>query len=443
LSGEFRRALSAEGAFFFEKCKVRTEFQPLEVVMDKLKMTIDEQVAFLMQGTEYGDDEIKQAMAGELRQRLLEAKQENRPLKVYCGFDPRTSDLHLGHTVPMRKLRQFQELEHDVVFLVGNYTSLIGDPSDKDKLRPQLSNEDVARNARTYAEQAYKVLDPAKTKIRYNAEWLSELSFAEIIKLASNFTLQQFLNRENFRNRFENGDAVYLHETFYALMQGYDAYALHTDVQVGGTDQLFNIITAARKLMAFLGEKPNIAIILDILPGTDGEVKMSKSLGNHIPLLASPEDMYGKVMSVPDKAMPKFLRLVTRWTPPQIEAIEMEIAKGSLHPRDAKMKLAREIVSIYHNEEAAQQAEAHFKRVFQEGSAPQEIELFEIKDGQRLLDVLVASGLVTSNSEGRRVIDQRGIRLDGETLTDPNQVFPHSGVLQAGKRRFIRIVKRV
>lgn len=255
------------------------------------QMTIDQQVEYLMQGTNYGDEQLKQAMANELRQRLIEAEKEGRPLRVYCGFDPRTSDLHLGHTVPMRKLRQFQELGHEVVFLIGNYTSLIGDPSDKDKLRPQLTPEEVEHNARTYAEQAYKILDPEKTLIRYNAEWLSKLTFAELIRLASNFTVQQFLTRENFRKRWEAGDPIYLHETFYAIMQGYDAYALRADVQVGGTDQLFNIVTAARKVMTFLGEKPNIAIILDILPGTDGEVKMSKSLGNHIPLLSTPEEM--------------------------------------------------------------------------------------------------------------------------------------------------------
>jgi len=408
--------------------------------MNHKQMSIEEQVAYLMQGTEYGDEALKDAMASELHQRLEEAEKNKRSLIIYCGFDPRTSDLHLGHTVPMRKLRQFQELGHEVVFLVGNYTSLIGDPSDKDKLRPQLTSQDVARNAQTYAEQAYKVLDPTKTKIRYNAEWLSELSFAELIKLASNFTLQQFLNRENFRNRFEKGDAIYLHETFYAIMQGYDAYALHTDVQVGGTDQLFNIITAARKLMTFLGEKPNIGIILDILPGTDGEVKMSKSLGNHIPLLATPEDMYGKVMSVPDKAMPKFFRLVTRWTPPEIEAIEKDMRDGKLHPRDAKMKLAHEIVAIYHSEPAAQEAEENFKRIFQQGNTPQEMEAYSLQDGQTVLEVLVACGLVSSNSEGRRLLDQNGIRLDGETLTDPTQPFPHPGILQAGKRRFIKVI---
>ena len=404
-------------------------------------MTIEEQVAYLMQGTEYGDEELKQAMANELRQRLLEAEKEGRPLRVYCGFDPRTSDLHLGHTVPMRKLRQFQELGHTVVFLVGNYTSLIGDPSDKDKLRPQLTQEQVAANAHTYAEQAYKVLDRSKVQIRYNAEWLSELSFAEVIKLASNFTLQQFINRENFRLRWENGDAIYLHETFYALMQGYDAYALHTDVQVGGTDQLFNIVTAARKLMVALGEKPNIAIILGILPGTDGEVKMSKSLGNHIPLLSTPEDMYGKVMSEPDKAMGQFFRLVTRWTPADIAQLEAGLADGSLHPRDVKMKLAREIVSIYHSESEAARAEGEFVRVFQHGDLPQEMPEYTLPGEISVLDVLVNSQLVASKNEGRRLIAQNGVRLDGVTLTDASQLFPHPGVLQVGKRHFLRVIR--
>ena len=403
-------------------------------------MNIDEQVAYLMQGTEYGDEELKAAMAQELRQRLLEAEEARRPLRVYCGFDPRTSDLHLGHTVPMYKLRQFQELGHEVVFLVGNYTSLIGDPSDKDKLRPQLIPEEVEHNARTYAEQAYKVLDREKTSVRFNAEWLSELSFAEVINLASNFTLQQFLNRENFRLRWEKGDAIYLHETFYALMQGYDAYSLRTDVQVGGTDQLFNIVTAARKVMAFLGEKPNIAIILGILPGTDGEIKMSKSLGNHIALLLPPEDMYGKVMSLPDKAMGQFFRLVTRWTPAQIAELEAGMAEGRLHPRDVKMKLAHEIVSIYHTESAAGQAEQAFIRVFQQGDVPIEMTEYTIQPGQTVLDVLLDGKLVSSKSEGRRLLAQNGVRLDGETLTDPNQTFPHAGILQVGKRRYLRMV---
>lgn len=403
-------------------------------------MNVDQQVEYLMQGTQYGDETLRQNMATELRQRLIEAEQEGRHLRVYLGVDPRTSDLHLGHTVPMRKLRQFQELGHEVIFLIGNFTSLIGDPSDQDKLRPQLTQEQVEHNARTYAEQAYKVLDPQKTTIQYNATWLSELSFAELIRLASNFTIQQFLTRENFRKRFESGDPVYLHETFYALMQGYDAYALRADVQVGGTDQMFNIMTAARKIMAALGARPNIAIINDILPGTDGEIKMSKSLGNHIPLLAPPEDMYGKVMSVPDKAMPLYFRLVTRWTPPEIADLERKLADGSLHPRDAKMKLAREIVAIYHGEAAAARAEQEFVRVFQQGDVPENMPEFLLRGELSVLEVLVSGGLVGSNSEARRMLKQQAVRLDGEVLADPLQPFPGPGVLQVGKRKFLRVV---
>ncbi len=406
-----------------------------------MEMTTEEQVQLLMQGTEYGDDELKQAMTEELRHRLIEARNEGRPLRVYCGFDPRTSDLHLGHTVPMRKLRQFQQLGHEVTFLVGNYTSLIGDPSDQDKLRPQLTPEQVEHNARTYAEQAYKILDRDKTLIRYNATWLSELTFADLIKLASNFTIQQFLTRENFRLRWEKGDPVYLHETFYSLMQGYDAYAMRSDVQVGGTDQLFNIVTAARKVMTYLGEKPNIAIIMGILPGTDGDVKMSKSLGNHIPLLSTPEDMYGKVMSLPDKAMGHYFRLVTRWTPQEITKLEQSVAKGRLHPRDVKMKLAYEIVSIYHNPEAARLAQDTFVRVFQRGDLPVDMPELTLYDGQTVLDVLVAGKLVNSKSEARRLLEQHGVRLDGEVLTDPNQLFPKPGVLQVGKRKYLRVIR--
>ncbi len=402
-------------------------------------MSIDEQVQYLMRGTEYGDNDLKQAMTAELRQRLVEAEKEGRPLRVYCGYDPRTADLHLGHTITMRKLRQFQELGHEVTFLVGTYTSLIGDPSDKDVLRPQLSTEQVEHNARTYAEQAFKVLDREKTFVRYNAEWLSKLNFADLIHLASNFTVQQFLTRENFKLRWENGDPIYLHETFYAIMQGYDAFAMRSDVQVGGTDQLFNIVTAARKIMTFMGEKPNIAIIMGILPGTDGVVRMSKSLGNHIPLLSTPEDMYGKVMSLPDIAMGQFFRLVTRWSLAEIDELEKDMAQGRLHPRDAKMKLAHEIVSIYHSQAGAEHAEKNFVRIFQQGSLPDEMPEYQLKPGETVLDVLLAGKLVESKSEGRRMLDQNGVRLDGEALKDPNLTFPHPGVLQVGKRRFIRV----
>lgn len=409
--------------------------------MDKSNMTIDEQVAYLIQGTEYGDDDLQQAMAAELKQRLIEAKQEGRPLRVYCGYDPTKPDLHLGHTITMRKLAQFQELGHEVTFLIGNYTSLIGDPSDKNKLRPLLSPEEVAINSQTYADQVFRVLDREKTIIRYNSEWLSKLTFEDLIRFCSNFTVQQFITRENFRLRWDKNEPIYVHEFLYSIMQGYDAYAMRTDVQVGGTDQLFNIVTAARKIMTYLGEKPNIAIIMGILPGTDGEVRMSKSMGNYIPIDTTAEDMYGKLMSVPDKAMPQYFRLVTRWTASEVTELEREIASGKIHPRDAKMKLACEVTEIFHGVEAAKRAEENFISVFQKGSLPEEMPTFTLQVGKTVLDVLIESNLASSRSEGRRLLQQNGVRLDGETLKDANQVFPHSGVLQAGKRHFLRVIK--
>jgi tyrosyl-tRNA synthetase len=402
---------------------------------------IEEQLATLMQGTEYGDKKLKKAMEDELRQRLIEVEKEGRPLRVYAGFDPRTTDLHIGHTIPMRKLSQFQDFGHEVTFLIGTYTSLIGDPSDQDKLRPQLTQEQVAENARTYAKQAFRVLDKKKTDVRYNAEWLGELSFEKLIKLASNFTIQQFMTRENFRKRWDAGDPVYLHETFYSIMQAYDAHMLKADVQVGGTDQLFNIVTAGRKLMGALGDKPNIGVIMGLLPGTDGEVKMSKSLGNHIPLNTYPTDMFGKVMSVPDKAMGDYMRMVTRWSATEIAEKEKAVADGSLHPRDAKMAIAHEITAIYYSEDDARAAQAHFIGVFQKGKIPEDMPVYTLGKDESVLDVLVAAGMAKSKGEGRRLIEQKGVRLNGETLSDASQSFPGEGVLQVGKRRFVRVEK--
>lgn len=403
-------------------------------------LSLDEQVALLMQGTEYGDDTLARNMAAELRERL----KEGRPLRVYCGYDPRTSDLHVGHTITMRKLCQFQELGHDVTLLIGNYTSLLGDPSDKDKTRPVLTPEEVAHNGRTYAEQAFKILDPHKTRVRYNAEWLSELSFLDVIKLAQNFTVQQFMTRENFAKRLDKGEPIFLHETFYALMQGYDAVAQETDVQVGGTDQLFNIITAGRKLQEAAGQKPQIGIITAILPGTDGVIKMSKSLGNHIPILAAPEDMYGKTMSIPDSAMPIYFKLATRYRPDQIAAIERGLADGSLHPRDVKMELAREIVGIFHDDAAARRAEEHFKTVFQQREAPVEMDTFAISGSRSIADVIVAARLAASKGEAKRLIAGGGVTLDGRRIADPFEAVPalsaEGAVLQVGKRRFVRLV---
>jgi tyrosyl-tRNA synthetase len=402
-------------------------------------MNIDEQVELLMQGTEYGDEELKKAMTKELRERLVEAQKEGRPLRVYCGFDPTHVDLHLGHTIPMRKMRQFQDLGHEVTFLIGSYTALVGDPSDKNKARPILTEEQVTENAKTYTDQAFRVLDREKTIVRYNGEWLSELSLVDLIRLGQNFTVQQFLARDNFSKRLDNGEPIFLHETFYALMQGYDAVAQETDVQIGGTDQLFNIIVAGRKLQEALGQKPLVGVICGILPGTDGTQRMSKSTGNIVPINSGAEDMYGKVMSVPDFAMGTYSRLVSRWTPTEIEEMEKAVEDGSLHPRDAKMKLAREIVSIFYSDEEAQAAEEAFVRLFQQKETPDDMPEYKMEAGATVLDVLMGSGMMSSKSEARRMIDQNAVRLDGETLERSDEPFPNPGVLQVGKRRFVRV----
>jgi tyrosyl-tRNA synthetase len=403
-------------------------------------MTIDEQVALLMQGTEYGDELLQQAMMTELRERLIEAKAEGRPLRVYCGYDPTSTDLHLGHTITMRKLRQFQELGHEVTFLIGSYTALVGDPSDKNKARPILTQEQVAEYSRTYAQQAFRVLDREKTRVRYNGEWLSELSLLDLIRLGQNFTVQQFLARENFAKRLESEEPIYLHETFYALMQGYDAVAMETDVQVGGTDQLFNIIVAGRKLQSALEQKPLVGIITGILPGTDGVQRMSKSTGNIIPINSGSQDMYGKVMSLPDFAMGDFMRLATRWNPAEIEAIETDLSSGKIHPRDAKMKLAREITTIFYSEAEAQSAEAAFIQVFQKGDVPDEMPEYTLQDGDTVLHVMRTGNLVSSNSEGRRMVQQNAVSLDGDKLDNPMAPFPGPGVLRVGRRKFLRVI---
>ncbi|MEO0596609.1 MAG: tyrosine--tRNA ligase, partial [Chloroflexota bacterium] len=362
-------------------------------------VTIDEQVAVLMSGTAYGDPQTKQNMTNDLRERLIEAEKEGRPLRVYCGYDPRTADLHLGHTITMRKLRQFQDFGHDVTFLIGIFTSLIGDPSDKVKARDQLTAEQVEENARTYEEQAFKILDPEKTRVRRNNEWLSPLDFADIIRLASNFTVQQFLVRENFAKRMDENAPIYLHEFFYALMQAYDAVAQEADVQVGGQDQLFNILVAGRKLQSALGQKPQIAVIMGAsLPGTDGSAKMSKSTGNHIPLLSEPWDMYGKVMSLPDEAMELFHKLVLGWQDNQLKELTDGITSGDLHPNDAKMNLSREIVTIFHGKDGAEGAQKRWDETFRSDGdgIPEDIPEKVLSETKRLIDVLRDNDLVSS-----------------------------------------------
>ena len=404
-----------------------------------MNYTIDEQLDILMRGVEYGDPQTYEHMRGELKERLQESAKTGKPLRVYCGYDPTAPDLHLGHTVTMRKLRQFQDLGHQAIFLIGTYTALIGDPSDKDKARPRPDKEEIVANAKTYTEQAFRILDPERTEVRYNGEWLSDLGFEDLINLAANFTVQQFLARDNFAKRHKKSDPIWLHEFFYALMQGYDAVALEADVQLGATEQLFNLM-AGRKLQETFDQKPQIAVTLPILVGTDGHIRMSKSLGNYIGISEPAEVMYGKIMSLPDEAMLNYFNLITRWTPNKISTLEERLAAGKLHPMQAKKDLAWEITDIFHGSEAAGKAAKHFARVHQRREKPADMPVFELKEPMRLVDIIAEAELARSKSQARRLIQQGGVRIDDVQIRDVYAtVEPGSKVLRVGKRRFLQL----
>lgn len=394
-----------------------------------------------MAGAEYGDPQTKANMTKELRERLIAAEKEDRPLRVYCGYDPRKPDLHLGHTITMRKLRQFQDFGHEVTFLIGTFTSLIGDPSDKDEAREQLTPEEVERNAQTYTDQAFKILDPEKTIVRRNDEWLASLDFRDIIKLAQHFTVQQFLARDNFAKRIETGEPIYLHELFYSLMQAYDAVAQETDVQVGGQDQLFNIVVAGRKLQQALGQPPLVAIIMgESLPGTDGEIKMSKSLGNDIPLMTTPEDMYGKLMSVPDKAMPIYHKLLFGYTESDLAELRRRMQED---PMGVKKALAFRVVEEFHGTEGAQRGQQHFETVIQGAGLPDDMPVYAVNGPVRVIDVLAEAGLTSSKGDAKRQIKGGGVKLDGEKVASIDvELSPDAlpVVLQVGKRKFVRVI---
>ncbi len=407
------------------------------------KLTIDEQVAILMRGAEFGDEQINEHMRKELHERLVEAEKAGRPLRVYVGFDPTATYLTIGHTVPMRKLRQFQELGHHVIFLIGSFTGLIGDPSDTTGARAQQTPEQVAENARTYTEQAFKILDPEKTKVRDNAEWLSKLTFADVIKLASNFTVQQFLSRDNFSQRHKKGEPIWVHEFLYALMQGYDAVALETDVQGGGTDQLFNLL-AGRKLQEAFGQRPQVCVTLPILVGTDGHTRMGKSKGNYIGIDEAPEIKYGKTMSIPDSAMRNWSELVTRWTQKQIDELLGAVERGEMHPMEAKKKLAWEIVSIFDGDEAADKAAAHFARVHQQRQLPEDMPSLTLTGPTNVVEIIHTAGLAPSKSQARRLVQQGAVKLDGEKIKsiDFEVTVKGEAVLQVGKRHFVQLEQK-
>ncbi len=402
---------------------------------------VDEQLAILFSGVQYGDEaedgsagQFGKAMRIELR-RLLD---EDRPLRVYLGIDPTATSLTLGHTVPLRKLRQFQQLGHHAIFLIGDSTALIGDPSDKNKLRPMLTREDIAANEATYFEQVGRLLDAENTELRHNSEWLLKLDFPQLIELMSKFTAAEMLRRDNFRKRWDDGDAVYLHEFLYSLMQGYDAYALECDVQVGGTEQLFNLM-AGRKIQEDAGQRPHVPITLPILVGLDGKARMSKSAGNHIGVNDPPAEQYGKAMSLPDNVLGDVFTLATNVDRAEVTRIVAGLQDGSLSPMDTKKLLARTIVSEFWTEDAARQAEAAFEHTVQRKEVPSEIPEFKIEPGQPLIDVLVAAGAAPSKREARRLFEQRAVTVDG-VIADLAAEAHAGAIVQVGKRRWLRLV---
>lgn len=371
------------------------------------------------------------------------------PLNIKLGVDPTSPDLHIGHAVPLRKLRQFQDLGHEVTLIIGDGTAMIGDPSGRDTTRPQLSAEQIDANARTYMDQAMKVLDPEKTKVVHNRDWIFDLDLAELLGLLSNFTVARILERDDFSNRYHNQQPIAMHEFIYPIMQAYDSVVIKADVELGGNDQLFNLL-AGRELMEKRGMEPQVCLTLPLLEGLDGVRKMSKSYGNYVGLTDEPADMFGKIMSIPDELMPKYYRLATALPVAEVDEIEAGLAAGKLDPNQSKRRLAREIIKIYHDEQAAADAEEQFDRVFKAHGVPEDIEVFDIaleddpeKGGVYLPKLLADLKLVASGGEGRRMIGQGGVKVNGEVVATGAYHMPASeltgATLQVGKRKWARL----
>ncbi len=381
----------------------------------------------------------------ELLKKLERSVATKSPLRVKLGLDPSAPDLHLGHAVVLHKLRQFQELGHQVIIILGDFTGRIGDPTGRSETRRQLSDEEVLANAATYREQVFKILDPGKTEVVFNSEWLAKLNFADVINLASRYTVARMLERDDFAKRYREQQPISIHEFFYPLMQGYDSVALRADIEFGATEQKFNLLMG-RHLQREYGQEPQVCIMMPILVGLDGVQKMSKSLGNYIGITEAPEEMYGKAMSMADELMMEYYNLATDYTAEQVAEVRAALESGALHPRDAKMRLAHRIVRIYHGQEAADRAEAEFKSVFQQGALPGDIPSFDatsLSEGgrARLIQLLTRSGLAPSASEARRLIRQGGVKVNGEKVDSIEaEIEVRSGtVIQAGKRKFIRL----
>ncbi|MGC8894950.1 MAG: tyrosine--tRNA ligase [candidate division WOR-3 bacterium] len=354
-----------------------------------------------------------------------------KPLRIKLGCDPTRPDLHLGHYVVLRKLKELQDAGAHIIFIVGDFTGMIGDPSGQSETRPRLSREQIDENARTYFQQVYKVLDPDRTEVRGNSEWLASLTAADVIELASCYTVARMLERDDYAKRFRAGIPIYIHEFLYPLYQGYDSYAISADIETGGTDQKFNFLVG-RAVQEHFGQEPQVILTMPLLRGTDGARKMSKSWDNYVGITESPRDMFGKLMSIPDELMPEYYALLLDLTPEASRLIKD-------NPREAKAQLARDIVTIFHSRTEAIAAEEEFNKIFRDGGQPDDVPEFKLPEGGLdIVELLVRSGLATSKSEARRLLEGGGVRLDGSRLA-VGQVVSVPGILRVGKRRFLRL----
>ena len=379
----------------------------------------------------------------ELGKKLERSCETGKPLVVKVGFDPSAPDIHLGHTVVMRKMKQFQDLGHQIVFVVGDFTGMIGDPSGRSKTRPQLTREEILENAETYRQQAFKVLDESKTRLEFNSTWLEKLGASGFVKLAGKYTVARMLERDDFEKRFKANQPISVHELLYPLAQAYDSVELQADVEMGGTDQLFNLLVG-RDIMRDYGLEPQVVLTIPLLVGTDGVEKMSKSLGNYIAVEDTPKDMFGKVMSISDDLMWSYYELCTGLDAAEIDQLERQVESGELHPKASKTALARTIVTDFHGEKAAAAAEKEFDQVFTDGGVPDDIaeHAFDSDEPLWIVKVVRECGLSSSNGEARRLVAQGAVSLDGEKITDVEATVPNDGaerVLKVGKRRFAKV----
>jgi tyrosyl-tRNA synthetase len=400
-------------------------------------MTIDEQLAFLRKGA------VEVIREEDLRAKLEKSAKTGRHLRVKLGADPTAPDIHLGHTVVIRKLRHFQELGHTVIFLIGDFTGLIGDPSGKSATRPMLTREEIAANAETYKRQIFKLLDPDRTEIRFNSEWMDKFDAYDFVRLASHVTVKQILERDDFAQRLAENRPLALQEILYPLVMAYDSVALKADVELGGTDQKFNLLMG-RNLQREYGQEPQVVLTMPLLEGTDGVQKMSKSLGNFIGINEAPQEMFGKVMSISDELMWRYYELLTDVTTGEIERMRARASEGEVNPRDFKVELAKRIITDFHSAPAADAAEEEFNRVFKRKEVPDEVEERTVAAGSwKPTRLLVEVGLASSMAEARRLIEQGGVRVDGERVSPHTAeiVVSHerANLIQVGKRRFLRV----